>query len=102
MKWNLLILAAALAGCATTAPDPATARARQHDRNIALAKRLGYDVIAENGETRFCATSAATGSHVLPPCLTEAAWEQNHPFQVGLVVCCGESGRSSYEGTLGH
>lgn len=76
MNRLLLIVPAMLTGCATTPPDPATLALR-HERNVLLAHQLGYDVVTQNGQTLFCATSAAIPSHIVPPCMTEAAWEFN-------------------------
>ena len=103
MKWCLLIVAAALAGCATTPGDPA-ALARQHDRNVAEAQRLDYLVMERRGETLFCATHAPTGSHVVPGCVPEAQWEREHLAAGGIPVTgiSGVSGRCACEGTLGY
>lgn len=76
MNRFLLIVAAMLAGCATTPPNPTTL-ALQHERNVLLAHQLGYDVVTQNGHTLFCATSAPIASHIVPPCMAEAAWEFN-------------------------
>jgi hypothetical protein len=105
MKLPFVLLAATLVACATTSPDPA-AQARQHQRNVALAQSLGYDVVTRNGQSRFCGTIAPTGSHIVPACISEAQWEQLHPL-AGLNVppaplMSAESGRSPYAGTLGY
>jgi hypothetical protein len=102
MKWTLVIVATTVAGCATVQP----ALNEAHDGNVALAQRLGYNVLTENGETGFCATQAPTGSHIIPPCITEAEWELTHPAVAGGPTTNGsgviESGRSSLAGTLGY
>jgi len=69
-----------------------------------LAHQLGYKVLTKNGQTWFCGTSAPTASHIVPPCMTEAAWEFNRLELSGIPLTAigGDSGRSPYEGTLGH
>ena len=61
--------------------------------------------MTDDGESSFCATDAPTGSHILPPCMSESEWVLLHPdMGSGPNVSSGtvESGRSSLEGTLGY
>src|SRR5215469_16430832 len=104
MKWPFVLIAATLVGCATTSPDPA-ALARQHERNLALAQTLGYEVVTENGQTHFCATRAPTASHIVPACMSESQWALLHAHTGGgpnISSGTVESGRSSVAGTLGY
>jgi hypothetical protein len=104
MNWTLPLVAATMVGCATSPPDPA-ALARQHERNVDFARRLGYEVVTDNGRTRFCATQAPTASHIVPPCMDETQWMLVHPDTGGSPsVSSGtvKSGRSSVAGTLGY
>lgn len=104
MKWSFVLTTAMLIGCATTTTDPA-ALAQQHQRTVARAQELGYEVVTDDGQTRFCATSVQTGSHIIPPCVSENQWMLRHPDTgTGNMSGSGvvESGRSSFEGTLGY
>jgi hypothetical protein len=105
MKWILVLVATtALVSCATTARDPA-ALAWQHDRDVALAQKLDYAVVTDNGHTQFCATRAPTGSRVIPSCVTETQWELGHPDVAGGPADSSgivQSGRSPFAGTLGY
>jgi len=104
MKWALLSLAVTLAACVTAPPDP-TALTRQHERNVALAHTLGYEVVSRGGETRFCATHAPTASHIVPACFSESDWERLHPVVAGSPGSSSgvvQSGRSASAGTPGY
>jgi len=96
MRWTSILVAATLVGCSTIPPDPA-AYARQHERNVALAQNLGYEVVTDNGQTRFCATRAPTASHIVAPCMNESQWAALHPDTGGSPNTSSgavESGRS--------
>jgi len=104
VKWGFVLVTVTLIGCATTTPDPA-ALTRQHERNVSLGQRLGYQVLTDDGQTQFCATHATTGTHVVPPCVSETQWMRQHPVAGGNPALSSgtvESGRSSAEGTLGY
>lgn len=101
MKCALIVVAAALAGCATTPPGP-QALARHHADNIAAAARNGYQVVNRNGQTSFCPTGPSLGSHIVAGCLTEAQWEERELWAwsgSGWVSGMGESGRATNEGS---
>ena len=100
MRCALLIVAAALAGCATIPPDP-QALARRHADNVAAASRDDYRVIDKDGQTLFCPTRPSIGSHVVAGCLTEAQWGERELWVwSGPAWATGESGRSPTEGSL--
>ena len=92
MRAFMIMMALTLAGCA--AHPPATQREpERHAANLAAAQAAGYQVISgRDGSTLFCAPAAETGSHLVPGCLNETAWERK---QVDL-----ESGPSTSAQTL--
>ena len=100
MRCGLVIIAAALAGCATASPDQALAQ--RHAANLAAAAKEDYSVVSKDGQNLFCPTRPSTGSHVIAGCLTEAqfeihrlwVWNGSGP---GLG---GESGRPNNSGSL--
>ena len=103
MKCALLIVTAALAGCATASPGPQTL-ARRHADNLAAAAKEGYQIVDRSGQTVFCPTRPSTGSHVVAGCLTETQWEKRElwVWRGGSWTSgTGESGRSPTEGSLG-
>ena len=100
----LLFLVAAMAGCATRPADP-EADARRHANNLAAAEQAGYRIVVKDGQTLFCATEILTGSHILPPCVTETRFEQQQLWVwqgSSWVSTSNSSGRSPYAGTLGY
>jgi len=102
MRCALLLVATALAGCATTPPD-SQALARRHADNIAAASKVGYRVVNEGGQTLFCPTGPSTGSHVVAGCLTEAQWEARELWVwsgPAWASGTGQSGRAWNEGSL--
>jgi len=102
VRCALLIVAAALAGCAAVPPNP-QAQAIRHTDNIAAATRDGYRVINKDGQTLFCPTGPAIGSHLIAGCLTEAQWEQRELWVWSgpdWTSGTGESGRSANSGSL--
>jgi len=105
MKWLLAIGAATLVGCVTTSPDPQTLT-RRHADNVRTAEKDGYQIVERNGTTLFCASGAPLGSHIVPACEPEAAWERDQLWVWrGGAAWPGvnpQSGRSSVEGTLGY
>jgi hypothetical protein len=90
--YSLLLIAAGCAGQPSQSPaaaptkyisnapvvDPAAAAAVHEDKDLAKlvleAKRRGYTLVNQDGETLFCHTGARTGSHVVADttCVTEA------------------------------
>lgn len=69
----MVMIAAAVVGCASQPPGPEAA-ARRHAANITAAADAGYKVIAKNDQTMFCPMQAPIGSHIAT-CLTEREWE---------------------------
>jgi hypothetical protein len=74
MRWYLVMMMVAVAGCAAKAPAPPIT-AEQHAANIAAAQQAGYKVVAKGDHTLFCPTAAPTGSHMGPTCITERDFE---------------------------
>jgi hypothetical protein len=105
MKWLLAISTATLVGCVSTSPDPQTP-ARRHADNVRTAEKDGYQIVARNGGTLFCASGAPLGSHIVPACEREAEWEKNQLWVGrGGAAWPGlntQSGRGPTEGTLGY
>jgi hypothetical protein len=102
MKYALLILTAALAGCVAPSPHP-QALARHHADNLAAAARDGWHVVSRGGQAYFCPSGPSTGSHLIAGCLTEAQWEERELWVwrgSASVAGTGESGRSSNSGSL--
>jgi hypothetical protein len=66
--------ATAVAAAPATAPAPADKTAEATAKKIAEARKLGYNVVNENGETMYCHKEARVGSHLATEtsCLTEA------------------------------
>lgn len=104
MRILSLIVTVTLVGCATQ-PNASQVTSTRHAANIAAAEKAGYRVVdAVGGQTQFCASAPAVGSHILPLCLTEAKWEQQQlrMWQGNSTSTQEVSGRPSNSGTLGY
>jgi hypothetical protein len=103
MRVSIVMTALALAGCVAH-PPTAQRITERHVANLEAAHQAGYQMISGlDGSTLFCAPAAETGSHVVPRCLNETAWERK---QVDLVSGPSTSaqtlsGRPQDSGTLG-
>jgi hypothetical protein len=103
MRASIVMMALTLAGCAAD-PPASQPQADRHAANVRAAHTAGYALVSgRDGSTLYCAPAAETGSHLVPGCLNETAWERKQvDLESGLSPSSQTlSGRPTDSGTLG-